>query len=79
MKLRRDISGRALAQVLCTSWNYRKLHQVGSHIILETDAPSHQRMVIPDHKQLRIGTLNNILRAVSRHKNVSKSAIAAAL
>jgi len=72
MKIPRDISGAALAGVLCKTWGYRKVHQVGSHIILETDKPSHQRIVVPNHDFLRIGTLNAILRVVAQHKGISK-------
>lgn len=50
MKLPRDISGQQLVKVLCRDWGYQKVHQEGSHIILETDDPSHQRLAIPDLK-----------------------------
>ncbi len=40
----------------------------GSQIILETEIPKHQRISIPNHNLLRVGTLNSILRAVSIHK-----------
>jgi hypothetical protein len=33
--------------------------------------------VVPDHKSLRIGTLNKILRAVAEHKGVSREDILA--
>lgn len=79
MKLPRDLSGRALSVALCKSWGYRQIHQQGSHIILDTDTPTGQRIAVPDHKTLRIGTLNAILRAVSRHKNVSREALIASL
>jgi len=75
MKIPRDLSGQQLIKTLCKSWDYKKVHQVGSHIILETENPSHQRLAVPDHKTLRIGTLNNILRSVAEHKNVSKEEI----
>ena len=75
MKLPRDISGSKLVSVLCRKWTYRQVHQTGSHIILETDSPAHQRMAVPNHKALRIGTLNSILRAVADHKGVSKDRI----
>ena len=55
MKIPRDVSGVHLADVLCRRWRYTKVHQVGSHIILETSEPSHQRIVIPDHHPLRLG------------------------
>ena len=60
---------------LCRSWDYRTVHQTGSHIILETEIPGHQRIPVPDHAFLRIGTLNAILRLVSAHKGVSKEDI----
>jgi predicted RNA binding protein YcfA (HicA-like mRNA interferase family) len=75
MKIPRDLSGPSLVKVLCKAWGYKQVHQVGSHIILETDEPSHQRMVVPNHSYLRIGTLNSILRAVANHKGVSKEKI----
>ncbi|HEU0138729.1 MAG TPA: type II toxin-antitoxin system HicA family toxin [Bryobacteraceae bacterium] len=75
MKLPRDISGQQLADVLCRRWQYSRVHQVGSHIILETSDPAHQRVVIPAHASLRIGTLNSILRAVSQHKGVSRDVL----
>ena len=72
MKLPRDLSGRALVDHLCRHWGYRQVNQEGSHILLETADPSHQRIAIPAHRILRLGTLNSILRAVSRHKNVRR-------
>jgi predicted RNA binding protein YcfA (HicA-like mRNA interferase family) len=72
MKLPRDLSGEALIKVLCQSWKYRLVHQVGSHAILETEEPSHQRIAVPAHKSLRVGTLNGILKAVASHKGVSR-------
>jgi predicted RNA binding protein YcfA (HicA-like mRNA interferase family) len=73
MKIPRDLSGQELAQKLCQNWAYRVVHQEGSHMVLETGDPSHQRIAIPAHKSLRIGTLNAILRAVARHKGVERS------
>jgi len=75
MKLPRDLSGGRLADLLCRHWQYRVVHQTGSHIILETELPGHQRIAIPNHKALRIGTLNNILRCVAMHKSVLREDI----
>jgi predicted RNA binding protein YcfA (HicA-like mRNA interferase family) len=72
VKLPRDLSGREIVKVLCKHWEYRQVHQEGSHIILQTDTPSHQRIPIPDHNPVRIGTLNSILRLVASHKRVEK-------
>lgn len=33
MRLPRDISGKDLVNLLCRDWGYRRVHQVGSHII----------------------------------------------
>lgn len=75
MRLPRDLSGRQLANSLCRHWAYREVHQTGSHIILQTEVPGHQRLPIPDHKTLKIGTLNAILRLVADHKSVSRETI----
>ena len=79
MKLPRDLYGRDLARALCAKWAYREVNRVGSHIILQTEAPGHHRISIPDHKPLRIGTLNAILREVSNAKGVSRQDILARL
>ena len=55
------------------------VHQTGSHIIIETEEPSHQRIAVPNHTGLRIGTLNSILRAVSNHKGVTRDEIVVTL
>ncbi len=65
MKLPRNVSGAHLAGVLCRRWQYKKVHQTGSHIIIETSEPVHHRIAIPDHHPLRLGTFNAILRARS--------------
>jgi predicted RNA binding protein YcfA (HicA-like mRNA interferase family) len=75
MKLPRDLSGVKLVQVLCRHFGYRRLHQEGSHIILETDIPTHHRLAVPAHNPLRLGTLNAILRAVARVKAIEKDDI----
>jgi hypothetical protein len=79
MKIPRDVSGGHIADVLCRRWQYTKVHQVGSHIILETSEPAHQRIAIPDHHPLRLGTFSSILRTVAQHKGVPRDAIIASL
>ena len=75
MRLPRDLSGETLVRHLCRHWDYEKVHQVGSHIILQTGRPSHHRIAIPAHNPLRIGTLNAILSAVAAHKGVVREQI----
>ena len=75
MKLPRDLSGRDLVSVLCQRWAYRVIHQKGSHVVLETEEPSHQRIAVPAHENLRVGTLNAILRAVAKHKGIERQTL----
>ena len=75
MKLPRDLSGEDLIKHLCKHWQYDRVHQVGSHIILQTQQPMPHRIAVPAHTPLRIGTLNAILAAVAAHKGVAKEAI----
>ena len=75
MKLPRDLSGAELARVLCRDWGYRQVHQEGSHIILQTESPMRQRLSIPNHNPLRVGTLNGVIRAVATIKSVDRQAV----
>ena len=75
MKLPRDLSGEDLIKHLCKRWEYERVHQVGSHVILQTETPGHHRIAVPDHSPLRVGTLNAILAAIAAHKGVSKEEI----
>jgi predicted RNA binding protein YcfA (HicA-like mRNA interferase family) len=75
MKLPRDLSGTELVKVLCRNWSYHSVHQEGSHIILQTQEPSYQRISIPNHNPLRVGTLNAILRTVATHKRVERQTL----
>ena len=79
MKIPRDLYGRDLAAVLCRRWDFKQVNQVGSHIILQTEAPGHHRLSIPDHKPLRLGTLNAILRSGAAAKGVSREDLLASL
>ena len=72
MKLPRDLSGADLIKLLCKHHGYNRVNQEGSHVILQTETPQHHRIAIPDHRVLRIGTLNSILNAVARTKGISK-------
>ena len=75
MKLPRNVSGQDLAAALCRHWGYVKIHQVGSHIIIQTQEPSPHRVAIPAHKTVSVGTLNGILRDVAKHKGADRQAI----
>ena len=75
MKVPRDLSGAQLVKVLCRDWGYQQVNQEGSHVILQTASPGQQRLSIPNHNPVRVGTLNAIIRAVAAHKQVDRQAI----
>jgi predicted RNA binding protein YcfA (HicA-like mRNA interferase family) len=75
VRIPRNVYGRDLADHLCKQWEYRESHQTGSHIILDSETPSHHRIPIPAHKPIRVGTLSAILQAIARHKNVTRDDI----
>ena len=75
MKVPRDLNGGEVVKVLRRHWNYRQVNQEGSHIVLETDVPTHHRLAVPNHSPIRVGTLNSIIRAVAAHKNVDRQAV----
>ena len=69
MKMPRDLSGATLIKLLSREFGYRRVNQVGNHVILETDTPRSHRLSVPDHSPLRIGTLNSIFRALLAAQN----------
>lgn len=71
MRLPRDVSGRDLAKRLAKC-GYRADHQTGSHIRLTLDDPPQHHITIPAHDDLRVGTLNAILRAVAERLGVDR-------
>lgn len=71
-KLPRNISGKELIKLL-GKYGYKEVGQKGSHIRVESEMMGKKhRIVIPDHKSLKVGTLNNILKEVSRYLGISK-------
>jgi predicted RNA binding protein YcfA (HicA-like mRNA interferase family) len=59
VKLPTDLSGQELVKVLLRV-GFVVNRQKGSHIILRRGNP-HARVVVPDHKRVRPGTLHQIL------------------
>ena len=54
-----SVSGRACVRALERA-GFRKKHQKGSHIVMRRDIPFAQT-VVPDHKELKPGTLRQII------------------
>jgi len=72
MKIPRDISSDNLIQVL-KKYDYKITHQTGSHIRLTSNIMGKEHNItIPKHKDLKIGTLNNILKDISRYLEKDK-------
>jgi predicted RNA binding protein YcfA (HicA-like mRNA interferase family) len=59
VKLPSDVSGQELVKALLRV-GFIVNRQRGSHIILRRDSP-YARVVVPDHKRIRLGTLRQIL------------------
>ena len=64
-----------MIKLLCKNWGYSVVHRVGSHVILQTDTPSRQRIVVPSHAALKIGTFHSILSSVAAHKQTLRELI----
>ena len=58
-KLPTDLSGREVRAAL-ERGGFAFRRQAGSHMILGRDVP-HARVVVPDHRQIRAGTLRHIV------------------
>lgn len=72
MKLPRGVSGQKVIDALERCFGYRVVHREGSHVTLQADSPQRHRVTVPDHRALRVGTLNAILRAVAASHGIEK-------
>jgi predicted RNA binding protein YcfA (HicA-like mRNA interferase family) len=75
VKLPRNISGDRLAGHICRHWDYTRIKQVGSHIMLRTETPTRSKQVIPAHTPMRIGTFSKIISQIALHKQVTREDI----
>ena len=72
-RIPRDISGRELIKLLGKKYGYRLERETGSHIRLKSVyKKSEHKITIPDHSEIKIGTLNNILKDISGYLGMSK-------
>jgi predicted RNA binding protein YcfA (HicA-like mRNA interferase family) len=73
LRLPRDLSGHELIRLL-RRYGYEITRQVGSHIRLQSSLRGHPHHVtVPDHRNLRLGTLSAILSDVSIYLNIERS------
>jgi len=58
----KQTSGRECIKILCKHFGFAVVRQRGSHIVLRKEAPPGSiGTVVPDHKELKLGTLTGIL------------------
>ena len=74
MKLPRDVSGAQLVKLLARL-GYRVSRQTGSHIRLTCELPKQHHVTIPNHDDLRLGTLAAILADVASHHGLSREGL----
>ncbi len=73
MRLPRDLSGHDVIKLL-RRFGYEVNRQVGSHIRLESSFRGHTHHVtIPNHRNLRLGTLGAILSEVAAYLEIERS------
>ncbi len=71
-KIPRDISAKKLIKAL-NKFGYKITRQVGSHVRLSSDIKgSSHNITIPLHKEIKIGTINNILNDLSEYLKIDK-------
>jgi len=74
-KIPRNITGRELIKLL-SRYDYRISRERGSHIRISSNfMGSDHNLTIPDHRPIKIGTLNNILKDISDYLKISKQAL----
>jgi predicted RNA binding protein YcfA (HicA-like mRNA interferase family) len=71
MKLPRDLSGDELVHLL-DGLGYEVTRQTGSHMRLTTQALGEHHITIPDHSDLRVGTVAAILGEVADHLGLTR-------
>ena len=78
-RMPRDISGRKLTKLL-EQYGYQLEREKGSHIrFISTYKGTEHKITIPDHDNLKIGTLSNILKDISAYLSIDKEALVKSL
>ena len=59
----KKVSGRDCVAILCKHFGFDMVRQRGSHIVLRKEtAEGSIGTVVPDHRELKLGTLKGVLR-----------------
>lgn len=76
MKLPRDVSGDELAKRI-RKFGYRITRQTGSHMRLTRSTEEGEyHITIPKHRNLKIGTLNSIVKDIAEHLGINQDELA---
>ncbi|MBX3404982.1 MAG: type II toxin-antitoxin system HicA family toxin [Phycisphaeraceae bacterium] len=78
MRLPRDLDASDLVRVLARL-GYQPTHQTGSHIRLVSIQAGGHSITVPNHRPLKVGTLNAILRDLAEHHNFSRQVLISTL
>lgn len=71
-KIPRNVSGKKFASLL-RKFGYSIVRKKGSHIrMVSTNRGFEHKVTIPDHKSIKIGTLNNILNDLADYLEIPK-------
>ena len=71
MKIPRDLGAPELVKILGKFEDF-ETRQTRSHIRLTRKGTSENHITIPNHRQIKIGTLNNILNEISQQLDIPK-------
>lgn len=71
MKLPRNVTGRQLAASL-RLLGYEVTRQRGSHMHLVSQQSGEHHLVVPDHRPLKPGLLNGLLKDIAEHQGMSR-------
>lgn len=71
MKIPRDVTGLELIKLL-KPFGFEIIRQTGSHIRIQTMQNGQHYETIPRHDPIKIGTLNNILKNIAEHFDLTK-------
>jgi predicted RNA binding protein YcfA (HicA-like mRNA interferase family) len=76
LKLPRDVSGATLASLL-RRYEYETTRQTGSHLRLTSMVKGREHHVtVPQHKEIRVGTLASIITEVAAYLEMSRDDLA---
>jgi predicted RNA binding protein YcfA (HicA-like mRNA interferase family) len=72
MKLPRDLTGQELAKSLRVL-GYSVTRQSGSHLRITTERNGVHHEVIPNHRPIKIGTLQSIFVSIATHHGLTRN------